>query len=346
MERVLNKLMAFGRHQSGPSEPEVDAPRPEAADSSADLGITDPRLPPIIVSQSVFDSPGYQPLDIYRPSLPDAPASPAPASPAPASPVIVSCPHAGRIYPADLTSSIIQPVDALRGLEDFGVDYLLSNLPENGISCVVNRIARGYLDVNRAATSLDKSMFDAPISVPAADQHVRAGYGLLPRLTATRQPIYDTKLAVSQIDRRINAVHTPYHDALGRLMNAAHDQFSFALLVDFHSMPAVDRLNNRLPDIICGDAFGVTLDRNLATAITGFLKKSGLSVGWNTPYAGGYITRSYGDARSSRQSVQIEINRALYMDGNAQMDPVRSAALADQITDLARHLADYVRAVS
>ena len=52
-----------------------------------------------------------------------------------------------------------------------------------------------------------------------------------------------------------------------------------------------------------------------ADAMTEFFQNAGLSVGWNHTYAGGHITRSNGDAKSTRQAVQIEINRDLYMEG-------------------------------
>ena len=105
-------------------------------------------------------------------------------------------------------------------------------------------------------------------------------------------------------------------------------------------MPAFDRLNNRLPDIICGDAHGATLDRNKSEAITRFLREAGLSVSWNHPYAGGFITRGNGDARSSRQAVQIEINRGIYMDGPLRLNQSGTAALAKTVHDLVGFMRD------
>ena len=301
-----------------------DAPSPQAVDAMEAM------LPPVIVSDSLFASPAYQPLEIY-----DNGNSP--------SPVVASCPHAGRSYPASLLDSSCSEIDALRGLEDFGVDCLIAGLSGTGITCVVNRVARGYLDVNRAATALDKSMFDGRIAAPSACHHVRAGYGLLPKLTASRKPIYDRLLDAAEADRRITTVHTPYHNALARLMDKAEAWHGKALLVDFHSMPAYDRLNNRLPDIICGDGYGVTLDRTTADAMTGFFQKAGLSISWNHPYAGGFITRSTGDAKSTRQAVQIEINRDLYMDGALRLDPARAASLAATMTDFGSFLISHTR---
>ena len=103
-------------------------------------------------------------------------------------------------------------------------------------------------------------------------------------------------------------------------------------------MPAHDRQNNRLPDIILGDGHGVTLNSDLGKAIATHLGAAGLTVGWNHPYAGGHITRRYGDARSTRQSLQIEINRALYMDGKDRLNLEKSKELASLITDFGSFL--------
>lgn len=305
--------------QAIPAAPNA-ASRPDAA------------LAPVIISEARIADPDYSPLDIYAASM--------------VSPVVVSCPHAGRTYPASMIDSASQPVDALRGLEDFGVDCLLPDLIASGIPTVINRVARAYLDVNRAETALDKAMFAGDVDAPSPCHHVRAGYGLIPKLTAARKPIYSKRLPATEISARVAFVHRPYHETLTRLLDAASNWHGAALLVDMHSMPAFDRLNNRLPDIICGDGHGSTLDRGTATAITGFLQECGLSVSWNHPYAGGFITRSFGDARSARQAVQIELNRDLYMAGPTRLDPVRAVVLRGQIAALCRFLAETDRAAA
>lgn len=331
-----------------PDQPGTDEPvSADAVMRPAEMGPTatetlashpgDPALPHVIVSDQVFDDPAYQPVELYGEQG--------------LSPVIASCPHAGRTYPAALMRQTAQPLQALRGLEDFGVDCLLGSLPDTGISLLVNRVARGYLDVNRDSTALDDSMFEEDEHANdnrarlAARQnsHVRAGYGLLPRLTANRRPIYQTRLPATEAHTRIAAVHTPYHAALENLIDTAHRRHGSALLVDFHSMPSHDRQNNRLPDIILGDGHGVTLDRTLGKAIAGHLGAAGLTVGWNHPYAGGHITRHYGDARGTRQSLQIEINRGLYMDGKDSLNIEKSRDLASLIADFGSFLVQQTR---
>ena len=318
---------------AGPSaqvDPAQTMPAHRAATSH---DFNDPSLPPVIVGDALLADPGYAPFDVFDGG--DA-----------AGPVIASCPHAGRGYPAGMLAAATQPVEALRGLEDFGVDCLLSGLATCGITTLVNRLARAYLDVNRDAAALDASMFDGAVTAKPPCHHVRAGYGLIPRLTAARTPIYGGRLDATEAARRTAISHTPYHAALAELTEATVARHESVLLVDFHSMPGFDRLNNALPDIILGDGYGATLDRKTADAVTGFFRKQGLSVTWNHPYAGGHITRNYGDARTPRQALQVEINRGLYMHGTDRLDGGRASALCDTITSFGAFLCAAMAAAS
>jgi len=296
-------------------------------------GIAARDLDPVTVNDTIFDDPGYTPFDLYGMT--------GPTDAAPALPVVASCPHAGRSYPASMLAASREPVGALRGLEDFGVDCLLPGLAQAGIPVLVNRLARAYIDVNRDPAAVDASMFNGSVRARAPCHHVRAGYGLIPRLTAARKTIYKDRLAATELEKRLRHVHAPYHAALTSILDSAEAQFGRVLLIDMHSMPAFDRLNNRLADIICGDGLGTTLDRDTAAAITGFFKDHGLTVGWNHPYAGGFITREYGKADSPRRAVQIEINRDLYMDGTARLDQDKVKTLQAVISDFGRFLAAY-----
>ena len=298
----------------------VKRPHPFSLSTAAEqFGLGDTTLPPVVVGDMLFKDPGYFSFDIYETA-------------AVQSAIVASCPHAGRGYPAGMLAMAAQPVEALRGLEDFGVDCLLPGLAAVGIPTLVNRVARAFLDVNRDASALDSKMFDGPVKAAKPCHHVRAGYGLIPKLTAARKPIYPSRLDAAEASLRTTIVHTPYHAALQRLTDKAMQQHGHVLLVDFHSMPGQDRMNNALPDIIFGDGHGTTLDSAGADAVSGFFKDAGLSVGWNHPYAGGHITRRNGDARSARQALQIEINRNLYMAGPAQLDSHRTLGLRETIS--------------
>ena len=126
-------------------------------------------LDPVTVNDTIFDDPDYTPLDLYGIA--------GTADTAPALPVVASCPHAGRSYPASMLAASREPVGALRGLEDFGVDCLLPGLADAGIPTVINRLSRAYIDVNRDPSAVDASMFNSVVSTRPPCHHVRAGYG-------------------------------------------------------------------------------------------------------------------------------------------------------------------------
>lgn len=227
--------------------------------------------------------------------------------------LVLSCPHAGRLYPADFVAASALALAALRDLEDYAVDWLIEGMIGHNITAITNHVGRAFLDVNRPADALDKIMFASSIDAAAPSRQVKAGYGLLPRLNAARMPIHNAPLSIDEARQRLEMVHAPYHRMLGETLDAALAQHGHYLLLDIHSMPQTDRLGRPLADFVLGDCLGTTIDAALGHKISRFITDHGFSVAWNKPYAGGHITCAYGRINSPRQSVQIEINRALYM---------------------------------
>lgn len=257
-------------------------------------------------------------------------------------PLVLSCPHAGRDYPQVMLEAAACSLDAMRGLEDFGVDQLVHGFAAEGVSCMVNQVARAYCDVNRPADALDAAMFAGPVdTATATSRHVKSGYGIIPKLTADRVPLYRNRLEAAEAATRIARVHTPYHTILSNELDQVRQHMDRAILLDLHSMPATDRLGRRLPDIVLGDCLGTTLNRPIANQIEQYFTEQGLSVAWNHPYAGGYITRQNGRQNSPIQSIQIEINRGLYMASARRiMDQDGTARMGDIMHGFAIHLAN------
>ena len=248
--------------------------------------------------------------------------------------VIVSCPHAGRYYPEDLLAAGSVGIEALRDLEDFAVDALLNDLRHTNIGGICSQIARAYIDVNRPEDALDQNMFDEPVVAAKRSRKVMAGYGLLPRVTSARTPIHDTLLPADAAKQRIEFAYRPYHDKLQELLGNATQNHGHYLLIDCHSMPATDQYNRHLPDIVLGDCHGRTLAPYIGEQIDSFIRSKDFTIGWNTPYSGGYITSRYGKATSRSQSLQIEINRSLYMRIPHQIDANGAERVSELITSL------------
>ncbi len=258
-------------------------------------------------------------------------------------PLVFSSPHSGRYYPADFVSSSRLDPHTLRASEDAYVDELFAAAPRHGAPLVQAVYARAYLDVNREAWELDPEMFDGPLPefVNARSGRVAAGLGTIARVVASGTAIYQGRLPFTEAERRVSAVHTPYHQTLSRLLDRTHAQFGCAVLVDCHSMPSCGgswgdmpvRSHGAVPDFILGDRYGRSCHGEVMVTAQQALTAQGYRVVRNDPYSGGFNTRHYGVPREGRHALQIEINRALYMDEgtmtrNAGFDPLCDALTA------------------
>lgn len=237
---------------------------------------------------------------------------------APASPLIFASPHSGRVYPAPMMAASQLDAAAIRGSEDAWVDRLIGEAPALGARLIVARLARVWLDVNREAFELDPAMFEdeLPLYARVRTARVVAGLGAIARVIRDGQEIYARKLSFAEARARIEAVHRPYHEALVRLIEEAKAEHGLGVLVDWHSMPsaAAGGSGGRVCDMVLGDRFGGSCAPALSRLAEERLEAMGYTVARNAPYAGGYTTEHYGRPARRVHALQIEINRALYMD--------------------------------
>ena len=250
-------------------------------------------------------------------------------------PVVAAVPHAGRDYPAAFrASSRLDPV-RIRRSEDAFVDELFGGLPALGIAMLRARFPRAWLDVNREPYELDPRMFDGPLPSHANTRSVRVagGLGTVPRLVAEGQDIYRSRLPVREGLERIERVYKPYHEALRHLMTATHGAHGLAVLLDCHSMPSAMREGeNGRPDVVVGDRFGTAASRRISEAAVAALRARGFAVARNKPYAGGFTTEHYGRPARGLHVLQIELNRALYMNETSHERGPGFAALRAELT--------------
>lgn len=230
-------------------------------------------------------------------------------------PLIFASPHSGRRYPADLLADARVALISLRRSEDAYVDELFAGAAAHGASVLSATIARAYVDLNRDPAELDPEMFDErpPQSVHLTSARVQAGLGAIPRVSGDGQAIYRRKLTLSEAERRITAVHRPYHAMLQNLMAETREAFGCAVLIDCHSMPSNAR-GAHAPDIVLGDRFGASCHPSVTALVESTLRRQGYRVARNTPFAGGHVTQTYGRPAHRSHALQIEINRALYVD--------------------------------
>lgn len=235
------------------------------------------------------------------------------------SPVVFASPHSGRLYPYSFLNQSRLDEKQIRRSEDAFVEELFSAAPQFGAPLLHAHFPRAYIDANREAYELDPDMFHDPLPewVNTTSSRVVAGLGTVARIVAGGAEIYHRRLQLNEALRRIETCHQPYHNALAALIDEAVDTFGCCLIVDCHSMPSLAASGisgHTQTDIVLGDCHGSSCNPEITAIAERTLTDLGLSVRRNKPYAGGYTTRHYSARNAGIQTLQIEINRALYMN--------------------------------
>ncbi|MDE2334320.1 MAG: N-formylglutamate amidohydrolase [Rhodospirillales bacterium] len=262
----------------------------------------------------------------------------------PAVPLVFASPHSGRAYPASFVAAARLDPLQLRLSEDCYVDELFAAAAEHGATMVAATFPRAFCDANREPWELDPGMFEdaLPDWVNTASVRVGAGLGTIARVVAGGEPIYRSKLTFAEAQARIAATWQPFHAALATAITEATQRFGACLLVDCHSMPQASMAPSRRTDAVLGDAHGTTCSPVLLRRLEEALAAEGLSVRRNDPYAGGYITRHYGRPRDGVHALQLEVNRALYMNEATLERSFGFDALRGGLSRLVAHLARHV----
>ena len=238
-------------------------------------------------------------------------------------PVVFASPHSGRDYPPEFIAASRLNVVSLRGSEDAFIDEIFAAAPDFGAPLLCARFPRAYVDANREAFELDPAMFTDPLPdyVNTRSPRIAAGLGTIARVVTDGEDIYHEPLRFEDALGRIEALYRPYHKALQGLLQATQERFGGCLLVDCHSMPSGQLApelgagdGNKPADMVLGDCFGTSSAPAVTDIAKAALEASGFTVALNKPYAGGFTTHHYGRPREGVHVLQVEINRALYMD--------------------------------
>ena len=255
-------------------------------------------------------------------------------------PLVLDSPHSGVKYPDDF--GYASDLSVLRRAEDTHVEKLYDFAPSLGVAWIEALFPRSYLDTNRDTADIDVSLFDEPWPDPvthdfAALRKLRLGKGLIWRTTDDGVAIYQRALSVAEARARIANCWQPYHAAVAQAIDAAHARHGYSIHLNCHSMPAIasshatDFPGEAHADFVIGDRDGSTASSPLVKLICDHLSGCGYSVSYNHPYKGVELVRRYSNPALHRHSVQVEINRKLYMDEI-------SLALTPGATALRQHL--------
>ena len=265
---------------------------------------------------------------------------------APEIPLVLDSPHSGEHYPDDFGHA--PPRAVVRLAEDTHVARLYRRAPEWGATLIEASFPRAYIDANRSLDDLDPDMLDSHWPTPlAVSRKTRQGIGLLWRVARGGEPMYTRKLAVDEVRARIDRWYRPYHAALDAEVDRLRERFGAVWHINCHSMPAVGDANADDPgraraDFVLGDRDGTTCDRGFTAVVADTLRAIGHSVAINDPYKGVEIVRRHGRPAEGRHSLQIEVNRRLYMNEET-LDPTEGySELEASLGRLLEALSNYV----
>ncbi len=258
--------------------------------------------------------------------------------------IVFNSPHSGCVYPRPFLATSRLELAILRRSEDSFVDELVVGVVARGYPLMRAHFPRCYVDVNREPYELDPRMFDGrlPSFANTRSMRVAGGLGTVARVVGDAQEIYDQRIPVDEALRRIETLYKPYHRALRNLFTRVHSTCGAAVLVDCHSMPSTAGAKDERPraDVVIGDRYGTSCVGAVSDVIEATLHDLGYELSRNKPYAGGFITEHYGNPAAGLHAVQLEINRALYMDERTYERTEGFAQLAADLETVADRLAE------
>ncbi|WP_442593537.1 N-formylglutamate amidohydrolase [Parapusillimonas sp. JC17] len=263
-------------------------------------------------------------------------------------PLVCDSPHSGTAYPEDFGHAV--PLGQLRQGEDTHVDALWEAAPRHGATLIAATFPRTYIDPNRTLADLDPDTLDGPWPEPLSPgEKTRLGKGLVWTRMDPKTAVYDRKLSVAEVQRRIDGYYRPYHESLSRAVQERYEQFGALWHLNLHSMPndAYERLGLRsdrpLADFVLGDRDGTTCEPEFVDLIDNELRARGYTVARNDPYKGVQLIAQIGRPAQRRHSLQVEIRRPVYMDEATRERNAGFAVLQRDLDEILAVVAGYVR---
>lgn len=262
--------------------------------------------------------------------------------------LVLDSPHSGFHFPADF-DAVVSEFD-LRDGEDCFVDELYMPATELGVPLLAAQTPRTYLDPNRHAGDIDLALIEGGkwphVHVPSGK--ARIGKALIWRTLDDGRPIYRRKLSVDEVVGRIERCHAPYHRALRDALDRTHAAFGVVYHINCHSMNSVAGKmgeggeGSPRADFVLGDRDGTTCDPAFTEFVRGALAAHGYSVSVNDPYKGVELVKAYSDPARGRHSLQLEINKRLYMNENTRERNAGFAPLQQTLHELIEAIVDYI----
>ena len=232
--------------------------------------------------------------------------------------VIFCSPHSGRFYPDDFIQNSVLDERTIRSSEDAFVDELVSQVTDFGALFLKALLPRAYVDLNRNSNELDPALIKG-VHNQKTNSRINSGLGVIPRVVGGGREIYNGKIPNAEAEMRIKHFWRPYHNILRDIVSSTRVQFGEVILVDCHSMPSNQSLDNvakrrNIPEIVLGDGFGASSKKSIMDALENEFLTAGFTVSRNIPFSGAFTVKEYGSPETNENVIQLEICRSLYMD--------------------------------
>ncbi|MCC5827325.1 N-formylglutamate amidohydrolase [Alkalimonas sp.] len=263
-------------------------------------------------------------------------------------PLVFDSPHSGFELPADFAYQV--SLEELRTGWDAFVDELWLPATNHGAYLLCAKASRMYIDLNRAPSDIDPSLLASPWPEPITPtRYSERGMGLIRRFALPGRPVYAEPLPVAAVQQRIRDYYQPYHQQLSQLLSSLQSRFGTVWHIDCHSMKSRGNAMNidagsLRPDIVLGDADGSSSDPDFTACIQESFQRLGYQVAVNHPYKGGHCVRAYGKPAQHCHSVQIEINRQLYMNEASFSKSDRFDAFQHDLMQVTASIAKFIQA--
>jgi N-formylglutamate deformylase len=260
-------------------------------------------------------------------------------------PLVFDSPHSGIEFPSGFVC--LASTEQLKTGWDAFVDQLWESSVKYGATLQSAKYSRMYIDLNRAGDDIDPALIKTASPQCKPTKYSERGMGLIRRFALPNVPMYADLLDIDDINMRIHHYYQPYHNALKTTLDQLYDRFRKVWHVDCHSMKSVGNKMNvdsgsMRPDVILGDNDGLACDPDFVQTVETAFTKLGYKVVRNNPYKGGYLVTHYANPNAQRYSMQIEVNRALYMDEKNCTPNQNFSSFSRDISNVARELAIYV----
>ncbi|SPF79315.1 hypothetical protein ALP8811_03256 [Aliiroseovarius pelagivivens] len=261
--------------------------------------------------------------------------------------VVFASPHSGSHYDEVFLNETVLDERTIRSSEDAYVDRLYAFATECGAPFLCANTPRAYVDLNRGADELDPALI-AGLRRSTLNPRISSGLGVIPRVVAGGRAIYRGKMTLGAAQKRLSAHWHPYHNTLRQLMDERQARFGQAILLDCHSMPhealaSLRRNSSDMPEIVLGDRFGASAGAEIVDAVEAAFQNAGFRTARNMPFAGAFMAQHYGRPQVGRHVVQIEIDRALYMDEASITPNYRFTEIQNRLRAVIAQIADFGR---